>query len=205
MSWLGVYLWLFTLVTEAAFDHSHNDFDILLHRYVREGHVFYRELKRNREILDGYLIRLESVERSEFDSWTEKVRLAFLINTYNAWALKQVVDAYPVKSIRETGNVLTAALDRKTVRLFGRRLSLNQIRAGRECLRDPSRTRFDVETRQVLLADVFQRYVTDFSKPTGSVLKFIGNYLPRDQREMLNLDPKEMNVRFIAFDWGLNE
>ena len=59
---LGIYLWLFATVTEAAFDSSHNDFDILLHRYVRKGHVFYRELKRNREILDSYLARLESVE-----------------------------------------------------------------------------------------------------------------------------------------------
>jgi hypothetical protein len=235
-------------VAIAEFDQSHNDLDILLHRYVREGHVFYRELKRNREILDSYVGKVESVERSEFDSWNERERLAFLINAYNASALRQVVDAYPVKSVRETGNILTDALDRKTARLFGRRLSLNQIKeelirpsfddpryhfalcpaarsspnlrseaylpgrlnvqfdiAAREFLRDQYRNRFDVETRQVLLAEMFRQYVSDFSKPTGSVLNFIGNYLPRDQREMLNLEPKELNVQFIAFDWGLNE
>jgi len=231
----------------ADFDHTHTDLEILLHRYVRKGQVDYRRLKREREILDSYVEMVSKVNRTEYHSWNRKQKTAFIINAYNAFALKQVIDKYPVKSINETGTLFIKALDRKLHRLFGRRLSLNQVRdeiirkefddprilfclvpaargapmlrseayvperidaqldiAARDFLRNPYKNRFEVQTRRVYLSEIFKWYVDDFSRPMGSVLKFIGQYLPREQREMLNLDPKELKVQFVRFDWSLN-
>ncbi|HEY6006591.1 MAG TPA: DUF547 domain-containing protein [Anaeromyxobacter sp.] len=115
----------------------------LLGRYVSGGLVDYASLKRDGQpVLDGYLRSLESVERSELESWPRSERLAFWIDAYNAYAVKLVLEHYPLRSIRSIGLLPGAAFRRRFIpleRIAGGRLSLDDIehRFLRERFRDP--------------------------------------------------------------------
>lgn len=55
-------------------------------------------------------------------------QLAFLINAYNAWTVKLILDEYPgIESIRNIGFFPGAAWRRKIVVLFGDRISLDDL------------------------------------------------------------------------------
>ena len=71
-----------------------------------------------------------SSDLAEFKTWPEKERLAFLINLYNAATLKLIVENYPVKSIRSIGWIPGSAWKKETVRLFGRKISLDDVEHG---------------------------------------------------------------------------
>ncbi|MGD8697742.1 MAG: DUF547 domain-containing protein [Gemmatimonadales bacterium] len=94
-------LWLAGLGLAAApgaaqvFDHA--AFDTVLSRFVRDGRVDYAALAIGREALDGYLQEVAAVEGAAFAAWPEEEQIAYLINAYNAYTLKTVVDHYPIK------------------------------------------------------------------------------------------------------------
>lgn len=72
----------------------------ILHVYVdEEGWVDYQGLKdKGTEKLEAYVRRLENADTSEM---SEKEKMAFFINVYNAFTLKLIVDHYPLDSIRK--------------------------------------------------------------------------------------------------------
>lgn len=80
-----------------SFDHS--AFTIVLRDVVDErGFVDYAALVADPGPLNDYLRRLAATDPS---SLAADDRLAFWLNTYNAYTLKLIVDNYPVGSIRE--------------------------------------------------------------------------------------------------------
>ena len=96
----------FTLsAANANFDHSYKDYERVLKNHViskgPQTLVKYKKLKSSDEGLKSVLSQLTSVKRSEFEGWTSNQRLAFLINSYNAFTLKLIIDHYPVKSIKD--------------------------------------------------------------------------------------------------------
>lgn len=109
------------------FDHSHAAFTKILETNVDNGRVDYEAIKRAPEPLSSYLDTLASVTENEYNDWSEKRRLAFLINLYNAATIKLVVDNYPVKSIKRIGGFLKGPWDQRVVPLFGERVTLNHI------------------------------------------------------------------------------
>jgi hypothetical protein len=74
--------------------------DSLQKKYVRDGRVDYGAWKANDlETLDAFLD-----SAADYDLTTvmgKEPRAAFLINAYNAWAVRQILGQYPVKSITE--------------------------------------------------------------------------------------------------------
>ncbi len=85
------------VASPTAFDHS--TFDALLREVVDErGFVDYAALAEDPSALDGYLRRLAATDPSALG---DDDRLAFWLNTYNAYTLKLIVDNYPVGSIRD--------------------------------------------------------------------------------------------------------
>jgi hypothetical protein len=117
--------------TCALFDHEHPAWSAVLSRYVHDGVVDYAGLQRSGlPALDGYLRSLESVCRGHYDRWTREQRLAFWINSYNAYTVKLILDHYPLKSIREIGLLPGAAFRERFIPLQSLRdkvLSLNDI------------------------------------------------------------------------------
>lgn len=111
----------------AEFDHSHALFDQVLKRFVSNGLVDYAALKAGLANLDEYLAVLEAVTEADFKQWTPPQQIAYLTNHYNARTLKLIVDSYPVKSIKNIGNVLKGPWDQPVVKLFGKPSTLNTI------------------------------------------------------------------------------
>ncbi|MDX1643875.1 MAG: DUF547 domain-containing protein, partial [Thermoanaerobaculia bacterium] len=81
---------------DAVFDHS--AFDRLLATHVdTAGLVDYAALAEDSSALDRYVA---SLAEAPFDDMGRDERLALLINAYNAFTLRLILDYYPVDSIR---------------------------------------------------------------------------------------------------------
>ena len=85
------------------FDHTHASFDNLLKRYVVDGRVDYRGVAASGDDLETYLHELASVDGAAYAGWTRNQQLAFWINAYNAFAIKAIIDHYPLKRKGFTG------------------------------------------------------------------------------------------------------
>jgi len=67
----------------------------VLSAHVRDARVDYPALKANRAELDGYLESVASVSKADFDVAPRNAQIAYLVNAYNAYTLKTVIDHYP--------------------------------------------------------------------------------------------------------------
>ncbi len=147
-----------------SFDQSHSVFDQILKDTVAvDGHhsrVNYAEVIRQRAKLDAYLAQLSGVSKSEFDALLPDQQLAFLINTYNAYQLKQVVDHYPIDSIKDVGNFFSSPWSKEFFTLFGEPASLDLVEHGmiRTMFKEP-RIHFAVNCASIscppLMAEAF--------------------------------------------------
>ncbi|MEZ4751484.1 MAG: DUF547 domain-containing protein [Bdellovibrionota bacterium] len=112
MGKLSALLALFVAVTlstgSLGYDNSHTLWKQVLNTYrTPEGLVAYGPLKKMfREDpanpLARYLKQLSEVSFQSFSSWPQEEQMAFLINAYNAFTVKWIVDHYPVGSIKKT-------------------------------------------------------------------------------------------------------
>ncbi len=81
----------------ARFDHT--PFDRLLAKYVSlEGQVDYQKLATEAHALDAYIA---SVAQCPFDQLGRDEKLALLINAYNAFTLRLILDHNPIRSIKD--------------------------------------------------------------------------------------------------------
>lgn len=81
----------------SMFDHS--AFEELLKRHVdADGWVNYEGLKTDAGQLDGYI---QALGKAPFDTFGRDQKLAFLINAYNAFTLRLILDHYPIESIKD--------------------------------------------------------------------------------------------------------
>ncbi len=80
-----------------AFDHS--VFDLLLRKHVDpSGWVDYEGLRRDATRLDTYIASLAG---APFDDLGRDEKLALLINAYNAFTLRLILDHFPIASIKD--------------------------------------------------------------------------------------------------------
>ncbi|MBL8208713.1 MAG: DUF547 domain-containing protein [Blastocatellia bacterium] len=118
--------------TAATFDHK--AFDELLATYVnKDGGVDYAGFKTQRAKLDQYLTTLAVANPQNFPNDAE--RLAFWINSYNAFTLADVLDDVlgKAKSVRE----VKGFFDQKKHKIAGEELTLDQIEKKGRDLKDP--------------------------------------------------------------------
>src|SRR3954470_23570031 len=78
-------------------DGLHRPFDEILDTYVRDGLVCYFALKQERAKFDRYVAALGDVSADAVKSWPRERQLAYWINAYNAFVLRTVIDAYPIR------------------------------------------------------------------------------------------------------------
>ncbi|MGD8593806.1 MAG: DUF547 domain-containing protein [Gammaproteobacteria bacterium] len=119
-------------VSAAPFDHTHSLWDELLQTYVVDhgaySEVQYQPLKQTgTHKLSGYLQSLSSVSKNQFDQWTQAQRLAFLINAYNAFTVKLIIDHYPVDSIKDIGGFFRSPWKITFFTLLGEETHLDYI------------------------------------------------------------------------------
>ena len=80
-----------------TFDHSALD-EILKTHVDPDGWVDYEGLKREAAKLDAYIAALAT---APFDELGRNQKLALLINSYNAFTLRLILDNYPIASIQD--------------------------------------------------------------------------------------------------------
>ena len=123
-------LWVGT-ISASGFDHQHIRWNDLLRRYVETdgaiSRVDYAAILQNQTILNQYLEELEAVSLEEYHNWSESERLAFLVNAYNAFTVKLIVDNYPVDSIKDLGGWFSTPWKKRFFTLFGEKKHLDNI------------------------------------------------------------------------------
>ncbi len=119
-------------VKPVAFDHGR--WDKLLSTYVdpanggRASVVDYQGMKNDQHALKQYLTALSSVSRKQFDQWSKRNQLAFLINAYNAWTVELILTAWPdLESIKDLGGFFSSPWSKQFVALLGKTRSLDDI------------------------------------------------------------------------------
>ena len=116
---------------------DHAPWTNLLETYVRPINggastvVDYDGFARDRLALNRYLDRLSAVTQADFDRWTAKEQLAFLINAYNGYTIALVLSRWPdLASIKELGGWLRSPWEKRFFRLLGERRSLDDVEHG---------------------------------------------------------------------------
>lgn len=113
------------------FDHTHKMWTSFLQKHVRTkgatSTIDYKSIKSDPKDLNEYLKSLEAVSQEEFKRFSQNEKLTFLINTYNAFTVKLIVDHYPVKSIKDIGSIFSSPWKMKFFRLLGETRNLDYI------------------------------------------------------------------------------
>lgn len=104
-------------------------FDSLLHVYVRDGAVDYAGWQRDGlASLDLFLDDAATHDLTKLLG--KEPRAAFLINAYNAWAIRQIVAAYPVERVQD----IPGFFDGNRRRIAGEDRSLAEIEAALDAI-----------------------------------------------------------------------
>lgn len=115
----------------AEFDHSYPDFQLLLSKYVvKKGNqtLFnYKALNNKPKELERVLLKFRALKKVDYEKFNEKEKLAFLINTYNVFTIKLIIDNYPLKSIKDIGSLFSSPWSKKVVLLFEDKFTLDNI------------------------------------------------------------------------------
>ncbi|MEI8649610.1 DUF547 domain-containing protein [Paraglaciecola sp. Hal342] len=136
----GLVITLFSPVLHAAeFDHRYTNFDQLLTQVVqtsadkKQTRVNYQRLSVKSDILHRSLNAFSAVSKSQFDGWDEQQQLSFLINAYNGFTLKLIIDNWDefkqgdADSIRDLGSLFTTPWEKKFFTLFNEKHNLDDI------------------------------------------------------------------------------
>ena len=114
-----------------SFDHTHALFDKILKANVyfkgKQAYVDYKSLKTESRQLEEYLQNLSSLGAEEFEKFTTPQKMAFLINAYNAFTVKLILNYYPVTSIKKVGSFLSSPWNFKFFHFLGQKQTLNFI------------------------------------------------------------------------------
>ncbi|NOZ23627.1 MAG: DUF547 domain-containing protein [Planctomycetes bacterium] len=77
---------------------SYKDYRAVLNTFVNEENlVDYKGLKAAPGRLDAFAAALGKLDRKAYETWTEKGKIAFWINAYNALTLEAIVTHYPIQ------------------------------------------------------------------------------------------------------------
>lgn len=73
-------------------------YDEFLKEYIEsDGQLVYSGITANPRVLDKFLAVIENFPKEVFDELGEQQKIAFWINTYNAFMIKVVADHFPIK------------------------------------------------------------------------------------------------------------
>ena len=111
------------VAADRSFDYQ--DYARVLQTYVDDrGLVDYAGLQANREGLDRFNRSLGEVSADTYASWSDREKIAFLSNAYNAFTLQSIIDREPlVDSIRDIRGVW----NRRKFNLAGEEKTLDNI------------------------------------------------------------------------------
>ena len=109
-----------TDVDVRPYDFTYGAYATLLSEFVVDERIDYASMKEQRAPLDTLV---ESIATADLAAATTQQKLSFYVNAYNILTLRSVIDAYPVKSIKDIDGVW----DNTRWIVAGDRLTLNEI------------------------------------------------------------------------------
>jgi hypothetical protein len=118
---------------------SYDAYGKCLKAYVDDrGLVDYQGLKENSKALEDFVSTVSRLDRRVYEGWSEKEKIAFWINVYNALTLKTITDRYPIQasflgSFVYPGNSIRqipGVWDRLTFSVMGTDMTLDAIEHG---------------------------------------------------------------------------
>ena len=124
-----------------AFDQNHAAWDALLKRHVvvaqngGSSGVDYAGFAPDQRALNAYVDGLSSVTQAEYRGWTREQQLAFLINAYNAYTIRAVLDDVLGKT--DSVKKVSGFWDKKKYRVAGEGLTLDSIEKVSRAYKDP--------------------------------------------------------------------
>ena len=84
------------------------------------------------------------------------------------------------------------------------RLDEQLTAAARGFLADPEKG-FRIDENRVYLSSIFKWFRKDFEADGRSLVEFIAPYVAEDARAFLEEHGEEVSIRFLKYDWSLNE
>jgi hypothetical protein len=76
---------------------------------------------------------------------------------------------------------------------------------GQAFLASTFRNRFDVSAKTAYLSKIFDWYGGDFGKSKADILRFIAQFAPAPVAADIQKNPGQWKIKFLDYDWGLNE
>lgn len=109
--------------------HQHQEWNEMLQNHVDEkGDVDYKAFQRNEGKLNSYLDLLS--DNPPQNSWSGNEKKAYLINAYNAFTVKLIIENYPLESIRDIGGLFSSPFSHEFADIGGEVYSLDDIEKG---------------------------------------------------------------------------
>jgi len=119
--------------------YDYSSYAAVLKQHVNDdGYVDYKSLKSDPAELNKFIKQLGTLDAKTFNTWSKNDQIALLINAYNAFTLRLIVDNYPIKagffasfaypknSIRQ----IDGAWDEIKWNLMGKKVTLEYIEHG---------------------------------------------------------------------------
>ncbi|MBC8233020.1 DUF547 domain-containing protein [bacterium] len=115
---------------------NYDDYAATLKTYMNnQGMVNYKQLKVNREKLDSFVLSVGRLNTESYEKWSEKKKIAFWLNIYNALTLKAIIDNYPIKSSffkarlypKNSIRQISGVWDKLKFTVMGRNMTLDDI------------------------------------------------------------------------------
>jgi hypothetical protein len=75
----------------------------------------------------------------------------------------------------------------------------------RRWLAEPAHNRFDASAKTAHLSAIFDWYGADFGATQAERLRWVARYAPAEHRSWLSAHPDATRVRFLDYDWALND
>jgi len=115
-----------------GFDHQHADWKAIVDRHVVSdgaiSWVSYSALVKEKQTVFDYISKLQAVKQESYDRFDRNQKLAFLVNAYNAFTIQQILEKYPLGSIREIEyEPGVDAWNKARYTLLGKVVSLNEL------------------------------------------------------------------------------
>jgi len=129
--WIYVSAGILFANNALAFDQQYSEWGQLLDKHIQsigaQTRFDYSWLRQDPASLDLILLDFSEVTKQQFDAFNQPQQIAFLINSYNAFSLKLVMQRYPVLSFQDTTPEEASPYTKRFIWLFGKKVSLREL------------------------------------------------------------------------------
>ena len=212
-------------------DSKHDLWSAFLERFVQEGRVDYAAIRaEGMGQLEAYLTHLKQMDRASYNAMSRADQLAFWLNSYNAYAIKTVVEKLPIDSIQaldkpfeqpivdlpelEAASLDTIEHDIVRAQFDDPRVHFALVCTARGC---PSlrSTAYTGENLDAQLEEQTEKFLRDTSKNRfegdSLLLSKIFEWYADDFTDVraflaryLGDDVRDRDIRYLDYDWSLN-